>query len=88
MKILVHIQIPEDGRELFDAYEDHVLPLLSKHGGKLINRLISKSGDEEFHIVEFPSQQSFEAYKSDPDRVAAQPLWEQSDATSRIINLQ
>ncbi|MFM9873458.1 MAG: hypothetical protein ACKVQS_08340 [Fimbriimonadaceae bacterium] len=87
MKILVHFQIPEDGRELFNAFEDHVLPLLTKHGGQFIDQFISKTGDEEFHIIEFPNQQSLEAYQSDPDRIAALPLWEQSDATSRIVQL-
>jgi uncharacterized protein (DUF1330 family) len=87
LKILVHIQIPEDGRELFDAYEEQVLPLLAKHGGKVIERHLSKLGDEEFHLIEFDSENGLNSYESDPHRIAAQPLWEQSDATARIIKL-
>lgn len=87
MKILIHIQIPEDGITLFRAYEDVVLPLLPNHNCILESRHISKSGTEEFHVIAFESQTDFENFKLDPIRIEAQPLWEQSDATAQIIEL-
>ena len=88
MRILVHIEIPEDGIDLFLAYEEQVLPLIPNHGGKLISRYQSENGEEEFHVLEWPSPEQFENYKNDPQRLAVEPLWDHSGATARTVNIQ
>ena len=61
----------------FHAYEDRVLPLLDRHGGRLLFRarfgsesvLHSELGSPyEMHLVSFPSDEHFHAYVDDPER--------------------
>lgn len=68
-----------DGREeMFQAFEDQVLPLLKQHNGELVYRVrpSAKSIIEttvgrpyEVHIVTFTSKADFERYRDDPERL-------------------
>jgi hypothetical protein len=63
--------------QTFHAFEDHVLPLLERHQGRLLYRarpqidsiLHSEVGDPyEIHLLSFPSEKDFQAYTNDDDR--------------------
>lgn len=68
---------------LFDEYEAAVLPLIGRYGGQLRFRVRSLDADSETHLVEFPDQKAFEAYRDDPDRQALRHLFERCRAVSR-----
>jgi hypothetical protein len=79
--------IPESGIDAFQRYEDHVLPLLPRHGGRLERRLRSADGKVELHIVSFESREGFEAYIDDPDRADHRALLTGVNVVQRVHEL-
>ncbi|NIH87820.1 hypothetical protein [Amycolatopsis granulosa] len=82
---LLLARLPEDGAAAFDAYEDSVLPLLSEYGGRLERRVRSLDDRTEAHLVSFPGEQEFAAYRADPRRAASAPLLERSGAVVELL---
>ena len=80
LTIVLIARIPPNGVAAFQAYEATVLPLVAAHGGRLERRLRDEQGTVEVHIVSFPSDAEAEAYRGDPRRTAAAPLFEASSA--------
>jgi uncharacterized protein (DUF1330 family) len=81
-------RIPPEGVEAYQAYEDHVLPLMAEHGGRLERRLRNESGTVEVHIIGYPSNMARETYRNDPRRAAAAHLLETSLATIELLSLR
>jgi uncharacterized protein (DUF1330 family) len=55
------------------AYEDKVLALVADHGGRVRERARTDGADDgplEIHLIDFPSDDAFDAYISDPRRQA------------------
>lgn len=69
---------------LFDAYEAAVLPLLERHGGRLLQRVRSLDAAFEIHLLEFASETGHESYRQDPERLAAKALFDRSGAESLV----
>ena len=65
---------------LFERHEAAVLPLLARHGGRLLQRVRALDAAFEIHLLAFDGEAGFQAYRADPDRLAAQPLFERSRA--------
>lgn len=71
------IYLHEGKEEIFHQFEDHALALLEKYRGQLLLRL-RPSADQliagllespyEIHLVSFPSQDDFDAFKQDKTR--------------------
>jgi uncharacterized protein (DUF1330 family) len=90
---LIYIQ---KGREaVFHDFEDRVLPLLERHGGKLIYRVrpdeksvITCEGElpYEVHLVAFQDRKGFEAYRDDPARLKHMQLKDES--VERILLIE
>lgn len=80
-------RLPAEGVAAFDEYERRVLPLLSAHGGRLARRLRSADRLVEVHLVEFPSNQAFAAYRDDPARAAHAGLLEASGVAAELFEL-
>lgn len=59
-----------DAALAFRDYEDQVLPLMSRHRGRLERRLRSPEGTSEVHVVSFESRAHYDLYISDPERLA------------------
>jgi uncharacterized protein (DUF1330 family) len=63
------------------AYEDAVLPLVAAHGGRVRERVRTDGTDDaplEVHVIEFPSDDAFDAYMHDPQRQALSDMREQA----------
>jgi hypothetical protein len=84
LTFLLIARIPNGGLPDFDAYEAAVLPLLAEHGGRLERRLRAAGGGLEAHVVTFPGQAEFDAYRADSRRAAATPLLEASAAVIEL----
>lgn len=82
---LMLARLPEGGVHDFDAYESAVLPLLAEHGGHLERRLRTLDDRVEVHVVAFPGDEDFAAYRADPRRSAAGPLLESSGALVELL---
>jgi uncharacterized protein (DUF1330 family) len=79
------IDVAPAGIEPFRTYEELVLALLERHGGRLERRLRSDDGGTEIHLIEFADRAGYEAYLADPERAAAQPLLEGVELTQRAF---
>jgi hypothetical protein len=78
-------RLPEGGLPDFDAYERAVLPLLAEHGGRLERRLRTPDDRVEVHLVSFPGDDAFAAYRADPRRSSAAPLLQASGAAIELL---
>jgi hypothetical protein len=82
---LMLARLPEGRLDTFDAYESAVLPLLAEYGGCLERRLRTLDDRVEAHVVSFPSDEDFAAYRTDPRRSTAGPLLESSGAEVELL---
>lgn len=80
-------RIPKAGIASFNAYENQVLPLLTDHGGVLQRRLRTGDGTVEIHLVGFPSEAAFDAFRQDPRRAAYAPLMADSGAVAELLRV-
>jgi hypothetical protein len=71
--------------ERFRVYEEIVLGLLERHGGRLERRLRSDDGESEIHLIEFADPAGYTAYLADPERAAAQRLVDGAEMTARAF---
>lgn len=75
--VLVRLWIRDGQEARFEAYERKVFRLAVRYGGA-IERVIRRAGSTsteseppfEVHVVRFPSEERYEAYRRDPDRDA------------------
>lgn len=81
-------RIPEDGIAAFNAYEARVLPLIVEHGGLLQRRLRTDDGGTEIHLVWFPSEAAFAAFREDPRRTRHAALMTEAGAATELLRLQ
>jgi hypothetical protein len=88
LMFLMIARIPDGGLPDFDAYESAVLPLLAEHGGRLERRLRATDDGLEAHVVTFPGQAAFDAYRADSRRAAATPLLEASAAMIELHEVE
>lgn len=87
LTLVLIARLPPDGVAAFQAYEDRVLPLLAEHGGSLQRRLRSADALTEVHLVWFPSEASFTAYRSDPRRTEHAALLQAARAGIEVLAL-
>jgi hypothetical protein len=75
--LLVYFRAGQES--VFEEYENKVLPLLPKYQGKLELRLKTTKPiaehPHEVHVVSFPAEQNFEAYRLDPERASYATLF-------------
>ena len=77
----------------FNLFEEKVIPLLSKHNGKLLYRIrpnkdsIIEGIDKpyEIHILEFQTKSDFESYSNDKERLKHLNLKDQSVEKIQLI---
>jgi enamine deaminase RidA (YjgF/YER057c/UK114 family) len=81
------VDLAADAVGPFDAYERRVLPLLTRHGGRLDRRLRTDDGRTEIHLVTFADRAGYEAYLADPDRDAAGRLLDGLAVRRRLLEV-
>ena len=82
--LLVEIDLADAKIDLFETYEEAVLGLLPQFDAMLLTRVRTLDGQSETHLLEFPDQACFDAFRAHPDRAELQPLWDQSGAKSTV----
>jgi len=85
---LVVIDLTASDTNLFETYERKVLPLLSLYDGKLELSVRSMDGATEIHALYFPDEMSFDAFMSDPSRIALKDELRHTGATSTISDVE
>ncbi|TCB99971.1 hypothetical protein E0H26_03785 [Micromonospora zingiberis] len=56
--------------EAGQRYEDQVLALLPRHGGRVERRLRTDDAGTEVHVIRFDDRAGYEGFLVDPQRVA------------------
>lgn len=87
LTLVLMARIPAEGVGAFQAYETHVLSLLTEHGGRLQRRLRGEGGTFELHLVWFPSAAHLESYRADPRRAEHASLVTASRAKLELIEV-
>ena len=70
--------------DVFERYEASVLALLPKHRGRLDLRVRALDGQTETHLLYFPDDEAFDAFRSDPARLALADEWKRCGAVSTV----
>ena len=92
---LVYVQ--EGQEDTFHEFEAHAIPVIAQYNGQLLLRLrpnedsiIALNGERpyEVHLVSFPSEADFEAFKQDEGRKKFLHLKEKSIRASLLIQGQ
>ena len=62
----------------FDDFETRAARIMARHGGRIERRVrlrrVDSATPDEVHVVTFPDERAFEAYRADPDTRAAAAL--------------
>ena len=87
LTLVLVADVPETSVGGFRAYEDEVLPLLARHGGRLERRLRTQDGRTEVHVLSFADRASYQAYVDDPERTAHRPLLDGSPYEQRLLEV-
>jgi uncharacterized protein (DUF1330 family) len=72
------------------AYEDRVLPMLARHGGRMLHRVRRADGGNdpyEVHLIDFPDDDAVAAYLEDPERLALAAMRDDAILATRIIRV-
>ncbi|MFG1884411.1 hypothetical protein [Micromonospora sp. NPDC049102] len=67
------------------GYEDAVLALLDRHGGRLERRLRGTDGRSEVHVITFAARSGYESFLVDPERAALRAELGDAAPTTRVI---
>jgi hypothetical protein len=70
------------------SYEDAVLTLLTRHGGRLERRLRSIDGVTEVQIIRFNSPAGLDAFMIDPERLALRAAVGDSAPAARVVEVR
>jgi uncharacterized protein (DUF1330 family) len=78
---------PGQSRTLAD-YEDRVLPLVTRHGGRVVSRVRvvdPPDGPTEVQLLEFDAEAGLESFVADPDRAQLADIRDQCIARTDIL---
>lgn len=73
------------------AYEDQVLGIATRHGGRVLHRARSSGADGrplEIQLLEFPSAQALDAFMTDPRRQALAGERDRVIARTEVIEVE
>ena len=87
LTVVMIADMQPDAALAFRDYEDQVLPLLSRHQGRLERRLRSREGTSEVHVVSFESRAHYDSYISDPERTAHRQLLAGVAVEQRVLEV-
>ena len=75
--------------ELFDAFESRAVQIMRDHGGNLVKAFETERNEEgsgqEVHLIEFPSETAFNAYRKDPKFEVLSDIREQAISATRVV---
>lgn len=74
LTLLVQLWLKEDNVAGFEAFEQKAAAIMAKHSGKIERVIRLNSSDPaapfEVHVVSFPNELAFAAYRADPSALA------------------
>lgn len=89
LKIVAILEVRIEAMDLFHQFERHAASIMEKHGGRIEHAITipPKPGAKslkEIHVVSFPDEDAFQAYRQDP-AVAKKSHWREQAVVSTKI---
>ncbi len=88
LRIIAQLWVKDGAFQAFNQYERAALACAVKHGATIVEIKQNHAADDgtphEIHVIDFPSQAAFAAYRNDPAIVAMAELRERSIARTDI----
>lgn len=88
--LVATLEVRVAARDAFHAFERQAAAIMESHGGR-IERTITVPPDpgaetfREVHVVAFPSDDAYTAYRADPRLAALAPLRESAVVSTHIL---
>ncbi len=74
--------------EAGQRYEDAVLALLPRHGGRVERRLRTGDGRSEVHVIRFDTRAGYVAFLADPERTDLRHALGEAAPNTRVLEVQ
>ncbi|MFE9689043.1 GNAT family N-acetyltransferase [Micromonospora sp. NPDC005806] len=89
LRVVALVDLSADAEaEAGRRYEDAVLALLGRHGGRLERRLRTGDGQTEVHVIRFASRADYDGFLVDPERVALRAGLGNAAPTTRVLEVR
>ncbi|MGC1212908.1 MAG: GNAT family N-acetyltransferase [Micromonospora sp.] len=87
LRVVALVELATDALEAGQRYEDQVLALLGRHGGRLERRLRTGDGRAEVHLLRFASRAAYESFLADPERAALRAALGDVAPTGQVLEV-
>ncbi|MFI7550743.1 GNAT family N-acetyltransferase [Micromonospora sediminimaris] len=87
VRLVALVELPDGAVEAGQRYEDTVLALLPRHGGRLERRLRTGDGRTEVHVIRFDTRAGYEAFLADPERTALRVALGEAAPRTRVLEV-
>lgn len=91
LELCVLLWATDGNEETLSRYEDTVLALVPKHGGRVVSRVRSLSNGEgplEVQIIHLPGESALQAYMEDPERLALADVHREAIARTELLKVE
>ncbi|WP_319463624.1 GNAT family N-acetyltransferase [Micromonospora sp. RTP1Z1] len=87
VRLVALVEFGTDAVEAGQRYEDQVLALLGRHGGRLERRLRADDGRSEAHVIRFTTRAGYESFLVDPERAALRVGLGEAAPVTRVLEV-
>ncbi|MFY1597989.1 GNAT family N-acetyltransferase [Micromonospora sp. WMMD737] len=87
VRLVALVELATDAVEAGQRYEDAVLGLLGRHGGRLERRQRTGDGRTEVHLIRFDTRAGYDGFLADPERVALRGELGGAAPTTRVLEV-
>ncbi|MGS2619762.1 GNAT family N-acetyltransferase [Micromonospora sp. LZ34] len=88
VRLVALVEFPADAAEAGQRYEDSVLGLLGRHGGRVERRLRTGDGGTEVHLIRFDTRDGYDAFLADPERAGLRAALGDAAPTTRVLEVR
>jgi GNAT superfamily N-acetyltransferase/uncharacterized protein (DUF1330 family) len=85
LRLVAVVEAKADQARQVNAYEDAVLALLARHGGRLERQVRTEDGRTEVQIISFADRAGLDAFLADPERAALRDALGDVAPDARVI---
>ncbi|GAA2182500.1 hypothetical protein [Micromonospora lupini] len=87
LTLVAIVEYPAGAEAAGQRYEDTVLALLDRHGGRLERRLRGTDGRTEVHVITFDDRAGYESFLVDPERTDLRAALGTAAPNTRVIEV-
>ncbi len=88
VRLVALVELADGAVEAGREYEDRVLALLGRHGGRVERRLRTDDGRSEVHVIRFDTRTGYESFLADPDRAAQRAALGDAAPATRVLEVR